>query len=330
MSHILGNFTLIFFIVSSLFLIVNDANAVSHISPPPPLKQISNGVLSENVTCSEGLVVILKSSNNLPACIKQLSVEKLIQREWAIVISSQPLTDFAELVFKNGLIYTVNENNLWVESVAINDDGIISFIGTNNDIQNHIGKDTQVIDLQGKLMLPGIHDVHVHILEASSEFGGDCILNDSDPEEFIPYFQECSSKQTKRDWLVGWGHSILSLEASQRTPLEIIDEAIPDRPAIMLDQTSHSAWVNSKALEIAGFDHDSSDPNAGILGRDSETGKLNGILYENAGEIVMDLALARTFEMDESNYQGLLSGLELLAKNGITSITDAKVNLDRI
>ncbi len=317
---------LIFFIVSGSFLAVNDADALAYF--PPPLKQISNNVLPENVTCTEGLVIILKSSNNLPACVKPSSVEELVQRGWATEIFLQQPVDFASLVFQNGLIYTVNEDNLWAESIAIKN-GVISFVGTNDDIQNYINEDTQVVDLEGKLMMPGIHDVHLHILEASSEFGGDCMLDDSDPEEFVLYLQECSSRQTERDWLVGWGHSILSLESSQRTPLEIIDEAIPDRPAIMLEQTSHSVWVNSPALELAGFDNNSVDPASGILGRDLETGKLNGILYENAGEIVMDLALTRTPEIDESNYRGLLFGLKLLAENGITSITDAKVNLDR-
>ena len=113
---------------------------------------------------------------------------------------SQPSIDIADLVFENGLIYTVDKNNLWTEAIAINN-GIIFFVGTTNDVQNYIGKDTQVINLQGKLMLPGIHDVHLHILEVSSEFGSDCILNDSDPEEFISYFEECSSEQTERDWL---------------------------------------------------------------------------------------------------------------------------------
>ena len=76
---------LIFFIVSSLSLIVNNANAIAYF--PPPLKQISNGILPEDVACTEGLVLVLKSSNNLPSCIKPSSVEELIQRGWATEIS---------------------------------------------------------------------------------------------------------------------------------------------------------------------------------------------------------------------------------------------------
>ena len=276
--------------------------------------------------CSELLDWINERKGTLE---KYQSTAKGIYDYKGCVIESSPQpSNFAEIVFENGLVYTVDENNPWANSIAISN-GVISFVGSNDDVQSYIDENTLVVDLKGKLMLPGIHDVHLHILEASSEFGGDCILDDSDPEEFISYFQECSSEQTDRDWLVGWGHSILSLESSQRTPLEIIDEAIPDRPAVMLEQTSHSVWANSKALKLVGFDDNSLDPVAGILGRDSETGQLNGILYENAGEIIMDLALSPTPEIAESNYRGLLSGFELLAENGITSITDAKVNLDR-
>ncbi len=295
---------------------------------PTQKKQPNTGMLPKVVTCSEKHILALRFDGSL-ACIKPSSAEKLIQRGWAShIITPEASADSADLVFKNGLVYTVNENNLWAEAVAVRN-GMISFVGSNDDVQNYIGKNTRVLDLAGKLLLPGMHDVHLHILEASSPFGGDCILDDSEPEEFVSYLRECSGEQTKRDWLVGWGHSITSLESSRHTPLEIIDEAIPDRPAIMLEQTSHSAWANSKALELAGFDDDSPDPEAGILGRDSETGELDGILYENAAEIVMDLALLRTPEIDESNYNGLLRGLDMLSENGITSITDAKVNLDR-
>ena len=90
---------LIFFIVSSLFLIVNDANVITYF--PPPLKQISNGILPEDVTCTEGLVIILKSSNNLPACIKPSSIEELTQRGWVIEISLQQSIDISDSVSNN-------------------------------------------------------------------------------------------------------------------------------------------------------------------------------------------------------------------------------------
>lgn len=79
---------LVFFIVSSLFLIIGDANALAYF--PPPLKQMSEGVLPENVTCTEGLQKILKHSNNFPACVKPNSVNELLERGWAIEII--PLT----------------------------------------------------------------------------------------------------------------------------------------------------------------------------------------------------------------------------------------------
>ena len=98
-------FILTLFMISSLLFVVIDANAIAYF--PPPLKQISDGVLPENVTCIEGLVIILKSSNNSPACVKLSSAEKLIQRGWAIEIPdsvSNNLNSEAEITEKAKVI----------------------------------------------------------------------------------------------------------------------------------------------------------------------------------------------------------------------------------
>ena len=79
-------FALVFTLLFSIGIIfVTDVNAITYF--PSPLKQMSDGILPENVTCTEGLVIIQKSSNSLPACVKPSSAEKLIQRGWAMDIS---------------------------------------------------------------------------------------------------------------------------------------------------------------------------------------------------------------------------------------------------
>ena len=87
----------------------------NNIVMPYSSKSISTHASLNQIVCTEGLVIVLKSSNNLPACIKPSSVEKLIQRGWATEILSQPSIDIADLVFENGLIYTVDKNNLFVK-----------------------------------------------------------------------------------------------------------------------------------------------------------------------------------------------------------------------
>jgi predicted amidohydrolase YtcJ len=237
--------------------------------------------------------------------------------------------DPADLILAYGRIYTGNANQPWAEAAAVRN-GEIVFVGSSEAVRVYEGPDTRSLDLDRKLVLPGMQDSHAHILEAGSPVAGTCILDpDTAPEQFVQRLKRCAPKQIGTDWVLGWGHSLHALLESDRLPIDILDEAIPDRPAIMMEETSHSVWVNSAALEAAGIDDDSPDPPAGIYDRDPDTGELTGILYENAGNMMFDLALAPSPELDELNYEGLLYGLEEAAKNGITSVADARAYWDR-
>ena len=235
----------------------------------------------------------------------------------------------ADLVLRNGAFYTVDEARTWAEAVAVQDERIV-FVGSNEDVAAHIGNQTTVIDLEGKMVLPGFQDSHMHPLETGSVVASTCQLTpDTPPEQYIPLLRECVPNQVGTNWVMGAGHSIGMLLESTRLPVDILDEAIPDRPAVMLEQTSHSVWVNSQALEAAGIDANTPNPVGGIIDRDPNTGQATGILFENAGNMTLDLAFGRSTEMDQLTYEGLLSGLEELAINGITSVVDARAYWQR-
>jgi predicted amidohydrolase YtcJ len=111
-----------------------------------------------------------------------------------------------------------------------------------------------------------------------------------------------------------------------KTPVEILDMAIPHRPAAMMEETSQSAWANSLALRRAGIGAETPDPPGGVIVRDPRTGKPNGLLLESAGDRVFDVALRRTGKLEDLQSNGLRSwGLKQLARNGITSVGDARV-----
>ncbi len=247
----------------------------------------------------------------------------------APLLEDELVIQAADLVLRNGTIYTVNDSQPAAAAVAVKD-GVIIFVGDDSAVDAHVGAATRVIDLDGRLVLPGLHDSHLHALESGSIVGGTCLLpNDGDPETFIPLLQECAPNQIGTDWVLGAGHSIFSLLEAERTPLEILDEAIPDKPAAMLEETSHSLWVNSRALAAAGITPETPNPPGGVIDVDPDTGKLTGILIDNAGNRVMDIALASTPELDELAYEGLLESLDELARNGITSIADARAYWQR-
>ncbi|MEZ9297964.1 amidohydrolase [Vibrio splendidus] len=231
----------------------------------------------------------------------------------------------SDQIFTNAIIYGHYES----DSIAIKN-GKITFIGQKQSALEYANTDTNIIDLENAFVLPGFIDNHNHVFEAASELGGNCELDsESTLEEQIPYLEACkiNAETDGRGWLMGYGFSLEStLDSDSRyTPLEIIDSVFPDRPVVIMEQTSHSMWVNSKALKIARISQQSPDPQGGAYLKDSSTGKLNGILLDNAGDQIMEIAWNSQSELFEQSYQGLMFGLEEAAAHGITTIGDGRM-----
>ncbi|MFA0015604.1 amidohydrolase [Vibrio lentus] len=231
----------------------------------------------------------------------------------------------ADQIFTNADIYGHRESDS-----IVTHKGKIIFIGERSHAKTFQGQNTDVIDLENAFVLPGFIDNHNHVFEAASELGGNCELDsEATLEEQIPYLEACkiNAETDGRGWLMGYGFSLESTldSDSEYTPLEIIDSIFPDRPVVIMEQTSHSMWVNSKALKIARISQQSPDPQGGAYLKDSDSGKLNGILLDNAGDQIMEMAWNSQSELFEQNYQGLMFGLEEAAAHGITTIGDGRM-----
>ena len=229
-----------------------------------------------------------------------------------------------ETVFFNGKIYTVNPNQPWADAMVIKD-GVITFVGGNDDAKNAASENATQIDLEGSFVMPGIHDVHLHPLEASTN-NFQFIVDDSvqDAEDYADDVATAIQQNPGDDWLLGWGHWIdVPLDAA-RPPKEILDDVAPNRPVAIMEQTSHSVWCNSKALELMGINNTTANPAGGVIMREAN-GEANGLLIDNAGNMLLNLALQPTPERAQKDYEGLTEfGLPELAKHGITSICDAR------
>jgi predicted amidohydrolase YtcJ len=139
--------------------------------------------------------------------------------------------------------------------------------------------------------------------------------------------QDCFDNAKPNQWVIGWGHTIQATlsEEEKDTPLEIIDRIFPDRPVIIMEQTSHSMWVNSIALAIAGITLSTPDPLGGKIMKTERADALLGILIDNAGDIVMELAWNSLKNKSTKSYEGLLNGLHEVASNGITTVGDGRL-----
>lgn len=230
----------------------------------------------------------------------------------------------SETLFFNGKIFTADTQNSMAQAVLI-DGPTIKFVGKTTEAKQTAHPKARLVDLKGSTVIPGIHDVHVHALESGSDSTHFSLNPEkTDAEEHALVVEQAAEDFPDTEWLVGFGHSLASLLESRRSPRVILDEVAPDRPVIIMEATSHSMWVNSAALELAGIDASTPNPVGGIISRDS-LGEPDGVLIDNAGNIVMDLALAGSPERLRKDGKTLeKETLPKFARFGITSFCDAR------
>ncbi|XP_063447436.1 putative amidohydrolase YtcJ [Mytilus trossulus] len=236
-------------------------------------------------------------------------------------------------IYINGNIYTVasSEWERQPKKAMVVQGGIIIYVGSDEEAKHfYKSGEYEMYDLDGATVLPGIHDVHMHPLESGSEVGGTCELpRDLSPEDMIGLIKKQAPKQKGTNWVLGHGYSIemmlKHIESGGRSPRKILDEAVPNKPAIMMEETSHSVWVNTRALSLAGINSQTVDREGGIIMREKGTEEPNGILFENEGIEIMDIAMAPSAKLEKYNYEGLMYALDQIKKYGITSLCDARV-----
>jgi len=251
-----------------------------------------------------------------------------MKRIFALLMSSTLITStlaaqHADLLITNSSIYGHPNAN----AIAV-DNGTILFVGASSQADPYLNASTQVIDLQGGFVAPGFIDNHNHVFEAASDAGAQCELSLEDGlSGQVSYLKACRNQTPRGEWIMGYGFSIESIlsDEYEQTPLQVIDAIFPDQPVIFMEQTSHSMWVNSVALQRAGITRTSSEPQGGKILKDELTGELNGILLDNAGDIVLELAWNSLSNQFEQSYQGLMQGLSEAKTYGITTIGDGRL-----
>ena len=232
----------------------------------------------------------------------------------------------ADFAIKNASIYTSNDNQPFANALAVIDDSIV-YVGDSTGLIQFIGINTEVIDANERTVIPGIHDVHMHPLEAGSPVGASCILDntETDPENYAIELQACNPQPNANGWILGWGYSIYTLLDATRSTKLILDDIYPNTPVAIMEETSHSVWVNSAALQLLGITSSTIDPEGGHIVRVGGTNEPDGLLLDNAGNEVFHQALQNIPSIRQANYDGLVNySLPLLAKNGITSICEGR------
>jgi predicted amidohydrolase YtcJ len=237
-------------------------------------------------------------------------------------VTRAPEHPAADLVLRGGRVHTMDDARSEAEAVAVHD-GEIVFVGPDRDVEAFVGPQTKVLELDGKMVLPGFQDSHVHPVTGGIELE-QCNLNGLlTAEAVFERVRSCATDNPDRAWIVGGGWD-LPLFPDANPQRAALDETVPDRPVYLSSADGHSAWVNAKALEAAGVSAKTPDPPNGRIERDKK-GAPSGVLRESA----MDLVARHLPKLTPEDYvEGLKRGLAMANRFGITSFVEADAHDD--
>jgi predicted amidohydrolase YtcJ len=228
-------------------------------------------------------------------------------------------TGSADLVLTGGHVHTVDTARPRAEAVAVAGERIVA-VGSAAETADWIGPRTRVIDLAGRLLLPGFQDVHIHPLWAGVD-RLQCDLREARGREAVlATIRTYVEGHREDEWIIGSGWYMADFPGG--TPRrEDLDAIVPDRPAFFPNRDGHSTWVNTRALELAGIDRDTPDPDDGRIERDPD-GTPTGSLHEGAANLVERLIPPPT---EQLMADGLRLAQAYLHSLGITAWQDAIV-----
>ncbi|WP_034088555.1 amidohydrolase [Streptacidiphilus albus] len=222
----------------------------------------------------------------------------------------------ADLVFTGGPVFTADGARSRATSVAVTGERITA-VG-HDEVRELVGPGTEVVDLAGRLLLPGFQDAHVHAVYGGVELGECDLTGTTDPAEYQRRIRAFAEAHPEREWITGSGWSMESFPGGAPTR-QLIDAVVADRPVYLLNRDHHGAWANSRALELAGLTAATADPVDGRIEREADGGP-SGMLQEGATGLVARLVPETT---PAERLAGLLRAQELLHSLGITAWQDA-------
>ena len=196
----------------------------------------------------------------------------------------QPSSDVADAVYTNGHIYTVTQAQPWVEAVAIKD-GKFLVVGSITDVEAVTGDATAVVDLGGRMAMPGLIDVHVHPLSVAEGWANLKIENPTNVDAILEQLRRYVEAHPDVAMIRGesWNLGVFPGDSPRK---EVLDDIVADRPVYLMSQTGHSAWANSNALALAGITKDTPRTSKIVFDIDEDTGEPSGTVREFAMGLV--------------------------------------------
>tara|TARA_B110000908_G_scaffold43561_1_gene53007 strand:+ start:30242 stop:31933 length:1692 start_codon:yes stop_codon:yes gene_type:complete len=224
----------------------------------------------------------------------------------------------ADMILQNGTIYTANDAQWTAAAVAIKGDEII-FVGSVADAQNFIGENTNIFDLGGDTVFPGLTDAHTHIKWVGQRELGLNLQNIDDLGETVEAIRLYAENIAEGDWITGKGWIEQKWTDQRFLNKSDVDYFSKNKPLVVTRGGEHSILANSKAMEIAGITRDTPDPVGGSILKD-ENGEPSGMFIDNAMALIRNHIPAPTREEEKKSLQ---AGLDFMSGMGWTQVQEA-------
>lgn len=230
----------------------------------------------------------------------------------------------ADFILHNGRIYTLDRAHPWASAVAIRNGEFIA-VGNDAAVEPHRGSSTKLVDLRGAMAMPGIVDIHTHMLMGGQAEMFDLKFSSAfEVDEICAAVRAWAEKSKPGAWIVGaqFGTDKLS-SLNTAASLAKLDAASLGHPVLLREDSRHNRWCNSEALRRCGITKDTPDPTKGEIGHDPQTGELTGILIETAAGLVERVLGDSGHYTDEMDQAAMARSISTLNSFGVTAFLEA-------
>lgn len=230
-------------------------------------------------------------------------------------IARQPKT----IVLKNAVVWTGDERKPFAEAVAVRNNRILA-VGSEADVVKAAGTSVETTDLGGRFLMPGINDAHIHFLSGGMHLLQVDLIGARSLDEMQARIRKYAAENPNEPWIVGSGWEYAAFPGSRNPTKADLDAAVSDRPAFLYSYDGHTAWMNSKAIEISGITGEEKLVGIGEVVLDPVTKRPAGMLKETAKLLVQAKIPPPT---RERKLEAIRRMLTLANSLGITSFQNA-------
>jgi predicted amidohydrolase YtcJ len=235
----------------------------------------------------------------------------------------KPSTGSPDIILTNGTVATQDDKRPEAQAVALNR-GWISAVGEDKELRHLAGSNTEIIDLEGRLLVPGFIDTHIHFHEWALKRQGVRLDDVTCLEELEARVRQATQRGPAGQWIMGQGWNETDWIEPRMPTRELLDMAAPDHPVLLWRCDLHMAAVNSMALQLAGIDNQTPDPPEGRIER-HHSGEPTGILRELAINLVRQAVASPNADQVKNAFEDATKALH---RRGITGIHDVRLMAD--